>query len=63
MSCRFMFGWTSASSIHWIVPTIAIGFATVGIFSICTLFCNPKFFQLAPALTPYIRSGHLQLPR
>ncbi|KAK7702155.1 hypothetical protein SLS57_011455 [Botryosphaeria dothidea] len=30
----FMFGWTSASSIHWIVPTIAIGFATVGIFSI-----------------------------
>ncbi|KAF4540821.1 putative mfs multidrug protein [Lasiodiplodia theobromae] len=30
----FMFGWTSASSIHWIVPTIAIGLATVGIFSI-----------------------------
>lgn len=32
----FMFGWTSSSSIHWIVPTIAIGLATVGIFSICT---------------------------
>ncbi|KAL6712548.1 hypothetical protein ACN47E_000425 [Coniothyrium glycines] len=30
----FMFGWTSASSIHWIVPTIAIGIATIGIFAI-----------------------------
>lgn len=30
----FMFGWTSASSIHWIVPTIAIAFATIGIFSV-----------------------------
>lgn len=30
----FMFGWTSSSSIHWIVPTIAIGLATMGIFSI-----------------------------
>jgi multidrug resistance protein len=30
----FMFGWTSLSSVHWIVPTIAIGIATVGIFSI-----------------------------
>jgi hypothetical protein len=30
----FMFGWTSSSSVHWIVPTIAIGIATVGIFSI-----------------------------
>ncbi|EKG09763.1 Major facilitator superfamily [Macrophomina phaseolina MS6] len=30
----FMFGWTSYSSIHWIVPTIAIGLATIGIFSI-----------------------------
>jgi multidrug resistance protein len=30
----FMFGWTSFSSIHWIVPTIAIGIATMGIFSI-----------------------------
>jgi multidrug resistance protein len=30
----FMFGWTSYSSVHWIVPTIAIGLATMGIFSI-----------------------------
>jgi len=30
----FMFGWTSFSGIHWIVPTIAIGIATIGIFSI-----------------------------
>lgn len=30
----FMFGWTSFSSIHWIVPSIAIGIATIGIFSI-----------------------------
>ncbi|KAF2022261.1 MFS general substrate transporter [Aaosphaeria arxii CBS 175.79] len=30
----FMFGWTSASSIHWIVPTIAVAIATMGIFAI-----------------------------
>lgn len=30
----FMFGWTSFSSIHWIAPAIAIGIATVGIFTI-----------------------------
>ncbi|KAH7402631.1 major facilitator superfamily domain-containing protein [Pyrenochaeta sp. MPI-SDFR-AT-0127] len=30
----FMFGWTSSSSIHWIVPTIAVGIATIGIFAI-----------------------------
>jgi hypothetical protein len=30
----FMFGWTSYSSVHWIAPTIAIGIATMGIFSI-----------------------------
>ncbi|OAL37636.1 hypothetical protein AYO20_03143 [Fonsecaea nubica] len=29
-----MFGWTSSPSIHWIVPTIAIGVATMGILSI-----------------------------
>ena len=27
-------GWTSFPSIHWIVPTLAIGCATMGIFSI-----------------------------
>ncbi|CAF9906830.1 MAG: hypothetical protein ALECFALPRED_002665 [Alectoria fallacina] len=30
----FWFGWTSFPSIHWIVPTIAITCATMGIFSI-----------------------------
>ncbi|RAR07539.1 leucine rich repeat protein [Stemphylium lycopersici] len=30
----FMFGWTSFSEIHWVVPAIAIGIATIGIFSI-----------------------------
>ena len=30
----FWFGWTSYSSIHWIVPTIAIGFATIGVYSV-----------------------------
>jgi multidrug resistance protein len=30
----FMFGWTSFASVHWIVPSIAIGIATVGIFAI-----------------------------
>ena len=30
----FWFGWTSFPSIHWIVPTIAIACATMGIFSI-----------------------------
>jgi multidrug resistance protein len=30
----FMFGWTSFPDIHWVVPAIAIGIATIGIFSI-----------------------------
>lgn len=30
----FWFGWTSFSNIPWIVPTLAIGCATMGIFSI-----------------------------
>ena len=30
----FWFGWTSFPSIHWIVPTLAVGCATMGIFSI-----------------------------
>lgn len=30
----FWFGWTSYSSVPWIVPTLAIGCATMGIFSI-----------------------------
>ncbi|KAH9868481.1 hypothetical protein J1614_007553 [Plenodomus biglobosus] len=30
----FMFGWTSFSNIHWIVPTLSIGIATIGIFAI-----------------------------
>lgn len=30
----FWFGWTCYSSVHWIVPTIGVGMATMGIFSI-----------------------------
>ena len=30
----FMFGWTQFSNVPWIVPTLAIGLATMGIFSI-----------------------------
>ena len=30
----FWFGWTSSRSIHWIVPTLAVGCCTIGIFSI-----------------------------
>lgn len=30
----FWFGWSSFPSIHWIVPTIAVSCATMGIFSI-----------------------------
>lgn len=30
----FWFGWTSYSTIHWIVPTMSIAVATMGIFSI-----------------------------
>ncbi|KAI4239514.1 MAG: hypothetical protein LQ352_007791 [Teloschistes flavicans] len=30
----FWFGWTSFPQIHWIVPTLAVGCATMGIFSI-----------------------------
>lgn len=30
----FMFGWTSRPEIHWIVPAISIGIATIGIFAI-----------------------------
>ena len=30
----FWFGWTSAPDFHWIIPTLAIGCATMGIFSI-----------------------------
>ncbi|KAG8631666.1 hypothetical protein KVT40_000806 [Elsinoe batatas] len=30
----FWFGWTSYRSVHWIVPTLGVGCATMGIFSI-----------------------------
>lgn len=30
----FWFAWTLAPSVHWIVPTMAIGCATMGLFSI-----------------------------
>lgn len=30
----FWLAWTSGSNVHWIVPTLAVGCATMGIFSI-----------------------------
>lgn len=30
----FMFGWTSSAKIHWVVPAISIGIATIGILTI-----------------------------
>ena len=30
----FWFGWSSFPSVHWIVPALAVGCATMGIFSI-----------------------------
>ncbi|KAH8719347.1 major facilitator superfamily domain-containing protein [Phaeosphaeriaceae sp. PMI808] len=30
----FMFGWTCSSNVHWVVPSIAVGIATIGIFVI-----------------------------
>ena len=30
----FWFGWTSFPSTHWIVPTVAVGCVTMGVFSI-----------------------------
>ncbi|CAG8053719.1 unnamed protein product [Penicillium salamii] len=30
----FMFGWTSHFQVHWIVPTIAVGISTMGIFAV-----------------------------
>ena len=31
---QFWYGWTSFSNIHWILPTLGLGCATMGIFSI-----------------------------
>jgi hypothetical protein len=35
----FWFGWTSGPNIHWIVPILAVGWTTIGIYSIyvCTI--------------------------
>ena len=30
----FLYGWSSRADVHWIVPTIAIALATMGIFSV-----------------------------
>lgn len=64
----FMFGWTSFSSIHWVVPGLAIGIATIGIFSICTSrpfpFPKPLTTQKQEDTNPDAnRPRHLQLPR
>jgi len=36
----FWFAWTLAPSIHWIAPTMAIGCAKMGLFSIYLATCN-----------------------
>ena len=41
----FWFGWTSFPRIHWIVPAIAIGCATMGIFSIYLAVSPPLSFR------------------
>lgn len=30
----FWFGWTARPTIHWLVPTLAVGCSTIGIYSI-----------------------------
>ncbi|KAB8336707.1 hypothetical protein FH972_021017 [Carpinus fangiana] len=49
----FWFGWTAMSSIPWIVPAIAIGVATIGIFNIYLA----TFLYLADGYGPYASSA------
>ncbi|KAF2755256.1 MFS general substrate transporter [Pseudovirgaria hyperparasitica] len=49
----FMFGWTAMPNIHWIAPSIAIAFATIGIFSIYLAVFN----YLADAYVQYASSA------
>lgn len=49
----FWFGWTCFPTIHWVVPTISIGIATMGIFSIFLAVFNYS----ADAYGPYTSSA------
>ena len=49
----FWFGWTCFPSIHWVVPTISIGLATMAIFSIFLAVFNYS----ADAYGPYTSSA------
>ncbi|KAJ4264289.1 hypothetical protein NW762_005485 [Fusarium torreyae] len=49
----FMFGWSATASVHWIVPTIAIGIATAGIFSVYLAVFN----YLADTYSTYASSA------
>ncbi|KAE8383088.1 MFS transporter [Aspergillus bertholletiae] len=49
----FWFGWTSFPSVHWILPTIAIGCLAMGIFSVYLAVFN----YLADAYGPHASSA------
>ena len=49
----FWFGWTASPSIHWIVPTIALAAALLGIFSVYLATFN----YLADSYGPYASSA------
>jgi hypothetical protein len=53
----FWFGWSSGPNVHWIVPILAIGWTTIGIYSI--------YVPPPPPPTPYSGAnidGGIQLP-
>lgn len=49
----FWFGWTSSSSIPWIVPALSVGCATMGIFSVYLAVFN----YLADCYGPFASSA------
>ncbi len=57
----FWFGWTSFPQTHWIAPTVAIGCATMGIFSIYLAVSMPVLKD--GHLNDRIMGSGLQLPR
>ncbi|KAH6894657.1 major facilitator superfamily domain-containing protein [Thelonectria olida] len=65
----FMFGWSATVTCHWIVPTMAIGIATAGIFSVylaassalaAQSFCRNAIGGVLPLVTNQMYSslGH-----
>lgn len=43
----FWYGWTSYPSIHWIVPTLAIGCIGLGIYAICDFLPYPVYADVS----------------